>query len=176
MTKKEAIRQILSFYKNDNPVVITSCGKTSREAWAVAKEIGMNIIPLTGSMGMAMSLSIGFAIANPCKDVVVIMGDGEFLMGFNAVLHIRSEYINNLKHFVLVDHEYESTGGQNNAWFGDIGGMVWEVYDNVHEELKLDESERYNKKILCLVTVETIKKVAPRIPDIELQKTVRGIK
>jgi len=26
MTKKEAIEKILIYYKNDNPIVITSCG------------------------------------------------------------------------------------------------------------------------------------------------------
>ncbi len=176
MTKKEVIERILIYYKNDNPIVITSCGRTSREAWEVADKLSMKIIPLTGSMGMAMSLSIGFAMANPFREVIVIMGDGEFLMGFNAVLHVPSEYINNLKHFVLVDNEYESTGGQTNAWFGDIGGMVWEVYDNVHDDLVLKESERYNKKFLCLIPVETTKQKASRIPDSELPKAVRRIK
>lgn len=174
MTKREAIEKILMFHKNDKPIVITSCGRTSREAWAVAKKLGMDIIPLTGSMGMATSLSIGIAMANPFREVIVIMGDGEYLMGFNSVLHVHSEYVNRIKHYVLVDYEYESTGRQDNAWFDDIGGMVWEVYDNVHTGLKF-EVDDFNKKILYLVPVETSDKKAPRIPDSELPKAVRRI-
>jgi hypothetical protein len=83
--------------------------------------------------------------------------------------------VNRIKHFVLVDYEYESTGGQCNAWFGDIGGMVWEVYDEVYESLRLEEKDMY-KKVLCLVQVETTEKKAPRIPDSELPKTVRRVK
>jgi len=179
MTKREAIKKILTFYKNDNPIVITSCGRTSREAWKVAKELDMDIIPLTGSMGMATSLSVGYAIANSFREVIVIMGDGEYLMGFNAVLHVHNEYINRLKHFVLVDYEYESTGGQDNSWFGDIGGMVGDIYDNVYgslDNLCLTEKDNYKyRKVLYLVHVETTKEKAPRIPDSELPKTVRRI-
>lgn len=172
MTKKEAITKILSFYKGDNPIVITSCGKTSREAWAIARQLEMDIIPLTGSMGMATSLSIGMAMADPFREVIVIMGDGEYMMGFNAVLHLESAYVNRIKHFILVDHEYESTGRQINIWFNDISVMTWEVYDYVYTRLRLEEKDKQGK-VLCLVPVEASKKKAPRIPDSELPKTIR---
>lgn len=175
-TKREAIKEIFRKYVNKNSIVITSCGIISREAYAVVNDKGSRFyrfIPLTGSMGMCMSLSLGLAIAEPDKEIIVIMGDGEYMMGYNALLNISKSNVKNFKHFVLVDYEYESTGGQPNAFSYfcvNDSNISW------YTDVKYDLTPNNPKKtpIGFFINVdESDKPIAPRVPDKELQILVK---
>ncbi|MHA1307725.1 MAG: thiamine pyrophosphate-dependent enzyme [Candidatus Heimdallarchaeota archaeon] len=72
-----ALKDLIS----DNEIIVSSNGNISREAF--------NLLPqpqvyLRGSMGLPVPIGLGLALANPDKQVIVITGDGNFLMGFNS--------------------------------------------------------------------------------------------
>src|SRR4051812_33582965 len=67
---------------------------------------------MIGSMGLALSIGLGLALAQPKKRVIVLDGDGNVLMGMNALASAASERPTNLLHVVLDNSSHASTGGQ----------------------------------------------------------------
>lgn len=182
MTKADAIYDVMMH--NDGAIFITSCGLTSKFAYEVAYYEDKTILPLTGSMGMTASLSIGYALARPEKRVVAIMGDGDFLMGFNALFHLMEdyEYLDNLIHIVLIDKKYQSTGGQPlvNGWNFPIIEMVRNSYTNIQDVVG-DETIDWvfcssKGSSIIFMYVDNDDKKAPRVPDDQLATLARGLK
>ncbi len=58
-----------------------------------------------GSMGFALPASIGAKLANPDKEVIAIVGDGEALMSIQALQTIKDENLN-VKIIVINDGSY----------------------------------------------------------------------
>ena len=91
-------------------VVITSTGYINRKVYAL-KDRDRNFYML-GSLGMALAIGLGIALNRPDLTVVVISGDGACLMNLGSlVLHNRLG-LPNLKHYIIDNGCYESTGGQ----------------------------------------------------------------
>jgi thiamine pyrophosphate-dependent acetolactate synthase large subunit-like protein len=67
---------------------------------------------MIGSMGLGLSIGLGLALAQPNKRVIVLDGDGNVLMGMNALASVGSERPKNLRHVVLDNQTHGSTGGQ----------------------------------------------------------------
>lgn len=176
MTKAQAIYDVMTHY--DDAVFIASCGWTSRFAYEVAYYENKKILPLTGSMGMTASLSIGYALANPDVEVVALMGDGDYFMGFNALLNMSNLDCRNLTHVVLIDGQYESTGGQPTTKCTDfLLDMIRSPYGRVQECLEVSEIEMLNNESsLVLLYVDNDDKKAPRVPDKELPNLAKGLK
>ncbi|MHA1125221.1 MAG: thiamine pyrophosphate-dependent enzyme [Candidatus Heimdallarchaeota archaeon] len=100
-----ALKDLIS----DNEIIVSSNGNISREAF--------NLLPqpqvyLRGSMGLPVPIGLGLALANPDKQVIVITGDGNFLMGFNSSVTTAFYKPNNLKILILDNNKYFTTGGQ----------------------------------------------------------------
>ncbi|MEW6620682.1 MAG: thiamine pyrophosphate-dependent enzyme [bacterium] len=67
---------------------------------------------MLGSMGLAASIGIGIAINVPTKPVIIIEGDGNFLMN-PTNMFLAGEYaLKNLIHIIIDNNMYKSTGGQ----------------------------------------------------------------
>jgi sulfopyruvate decarboxylase subunit beta len=67
---------------------------------------------MIGSMGLGLSIGLGLALARPARRVFVLDGDGNVLMGMNALASAGSERPENLYHVVLDNQAHASTGGQ----------------------------------------------------------------
>ena len=67
---------------------------------------------LGGSMGTALAAALGVAEKRPERDVVVLLGDGETLMGASSLWSLAGLAPKNLLAVVLVDGHYTITGGQ----------------------------------------------------------------
>jgi thiamine pyrophosphate-dependent acetolactate synthase large subunit-like protein len=67
---------------------------------------------MIGSMGLGLSIALGLALARPKRRVVSLDGDGNVLMGMNALASVGSERPPNLYHVVLDNQAHASTGGQ----------------------------------------------------------------
>jgi thiamine pyrophosphate-dependent acetolactate synthase large subunit-like protein len=65
------------------------------------------------SMGSALPLAMGVAEAVPDRPVVALLGDGELLMGANALWSVGAYQPGNLIAVVLADGLYSITGGQS---------------------------------------------------------------
>ena len=91
-------------------VVIGTTGYTGRELYAC--EDRANQIYMVGSMGCAVSLGLGIALAQPERKVIVLDGDGSALMRLGAQSIVGYEQPQNLCHVLLDNGIHESTGGQ----------------------------------------------------------------
>ncbi|MHA1219840.1 MAG: thiamine pyrophosphate-dependent enzyme, partial [Candidatus Heimdallarchaeaceae archaeon] len=90
-------------------LIVSSNGNVSRQAY--------NFLPqpqvyLRGSMGLPMSIGLGLALAQPEKQILVITGDGNFLMGLSSMTTIGNYKPANLKIIILDNAIYATTGGQ----------------------------------------------------------------
>jgi thiamine pyrophosphate-dependent acetolactate synthase large subunit-like protein len=108
MRGEEVIASLKEFISDDT-LIVSSNGNVSRQAY--------NFLPqpqvyLRGSMGLPMSIGLGLALAQPEKQVLVITGDGNFLMGLSSMTTIGNYKPANLKIIILDNAIYATTGGQ----------------------------------------------------------------
>jgi thiamine pyrophosphate-dependent acetolactate synthase large subunit-like protein len=68
-----------------------------------------------GSMGLASSLSLGLALAQPSRRVFVLDGDGSLLMNLGSLASIGWTRPANLILVVIDNERYGTTGGQETA-------------------------------------------------------------
>jgi len=110
MKRIEAIKNVM--YNVKDEIVVSSCGKISREVYAV-KDRPKNFY-IQGSMGAALPVGIGLALSTNQK-VIVLAGDGEILMGLDSLVllnKLQRDSNINLELFILDNNKYQSTGGQ----------------------------------------------------------------
>lgn len=93
----------------DNDIVVSSNGNISREAYHFLPQPQ---VYLRGSMGLPVAVGIGMALAKPTKRIIVITGDGNFLMGLNSAATAAFYQPANLKILILDNQKYFTTGGQ----------------------------------------------------------------
>ena len=68
--------------------------------------------PLWGGMGGAVMIGLGLALAQPTRNVLVITGDGEMLMGLGSLATVGITRPKNLSVVVLDNEVYGETGQQ----------------------------------------------------------------
>ena len=121
MTREDAINNILD--EIGDALVISTTGKISRELYELRIKRGEepNDFYMMGSMGHALPIGIGVALATD-KEVVVIDGDGAALMQMGAIATMKHYKLNhkNLRHYVLNNNSYDSTGGQETTYFPEL--------------------------------------------------------
>ena len=108
LDRRAAVKSLLS--NRGDMLVLTGLGGTCWDAAAAGDD------PLTfylwGAMGGAAMVGLGLALAQPERRVVVITGDGEFLMGLGALATISAEKPKNLGIVVIDNEHYGETGMQ----------------------------------------------------------------
>jgi phosphonopyruvate decarboxylase len=67
---------------------------------------------MQGSMGHAIGLGLGTALARPDTQVIVLDGDGSALMHLGGLALVGERRPANLMHVILDNGTYDSTGGQ----------------------------------------------------------------
>ena len=70
------------------------------------------IFHMWNSMGMASSIGLGVALAQPERRVVVLDGDGALLMNLGSLATVGMAGVRNLVHVVWDNGGWEITGGQ----------------------------------------------------------------
>jgi thiamine pyrophosphate-dependent acetolactate synthase large subunit-like protein len=91
-------------------VVITSLGSPTYDV-ASAGDHDRNFY-LWGAMGGAAMIGLGLALAKPTVPVMVLLGDGEALMGMGAFATIALQNPPNLSVIILDNELYGETGSQ----------------------------------------------------------------
>ncbi|MFO0754877.1 MAG: thiamine pyrophosphate-dependent enzyme [Byssovorax sp.] len=109
MNKLDAIKALMKLVGKDDLIVCCN-GMIGRELYTV--EDRPSNFYMIGSMGLGLSIGLGLALSRPNRRVVVLDGDGNVLMGMNALASAGSEAPPNLIHVVLDNHTHASTGGQ----------------------------------------------------------------
>jgi phosphonopyruvate decarboxylase len=95
----------------DTDVIVATTGYTGRELYANGDR--PNQLYMVGSMGCAVSVGLGLAVAGPDRRVIVLDGDGAALMRLGASATVGYERPGNLVHVLLDNGLHESTGGQS---------------------------------------------------------------
>jgi sulfopyruvate decarboxylase subunit beta len=108
MTRWDALATIVPLA--GDALIITCNGMLGRDLWALGDRPGN--FYMIGSMGLASSIGLGLAIAQPAKRVVILDGDGNLLMNLGGLANVGALAPSNLTHFVLDNGAHASTGGQ----------------------------------------------------------------
>ena len=111
MTSLDAIRQIVRA-AGGGPIV-ASLGHPAYDLFATGDRAAN--FYTWGSMGLASSIGLGLAMAQPEKRVYVIDGDGALLMNLGSLATIGWTRPANLVVVVLDNEQYGTTGGQDTA-------------------------------------------------------------
>jgi sulfopyruvate decarboxylase subunit beta len=109
MKRMEAARIVLSQAGDDALIVICN-GMIGREVWTIGDR--PTHFYMIGSMGLASSIALGLALAQPKRRVVCVDGDGNVLMGMGVLGSIAVAAPKNLFHVVLDNEAHGSTGDQ----------------------------------------------------------------
>ena len=104
--------QYLTAAAGDEPI-IASLGHPAYDLFA-AKDRPANLYTW-GSMGLASSVGLGLALAQPSRRVFVLDGDGSLLMNLGSLATIGWTRPANLTLVVIDNGRYATTGGQDTA-------------------------------------------------------------
>jgi thiamine pyrophosphate-dependent acetolactate synthase large subunit-like protein len=111
MTRLDATRQIAAALGKDP--VIASLGHPAYDLFATGDRD--TYFYTWGSMGLASSIGLGLAMAQPDRRVVVLDGDGSLLMNLGSLATMGWVKATNLVLIVLDNALYGTTGGQDTA-------------------------------------------------------------
>jgi thiamine pyrophosphate-dependent acetolactate synthase large subunit-like protein len=94
--------------------IVAGIGLTNFDLWAAARERPQNFYML-GSMGLALPIALGVALAQPQRKVISIESDGSLLMQLGVLGTIAAHRVGNLVAIVWDNETYQITGGQPTA-------------------------------------------------------------
>lgn len=108
--RRDLAKQIISRAEQTGALVVTGLGST---AWDSAAAGDRDLtFPLWGAMGGAAAMGLGLAQAQPDRQVIVMTGDGEMLMGVGTFATIGANQPDNLSIAVFDNEHYGETGMQ----------------------------------------------------------------
>jgi thiamine pyrophosphate-dependent acetolactate synthase large subunit-like protein len=91
--------------------VVAGIGNTNFDLWAAASSRPQNYYML-GSMGLAVPIAVGVALAQPNRHVVALEGDGSLLMQLGCLATVAMLKVKNLTIIVMDNGIYQITGSQ----------------------------------------------------------------
>ena len=92
-------------------LIISGLSGAARDIGYLTKE-APNTYLLGGAMGAAASMGLGLALAQPDKRVLIVSGDGEFLMNVSSLATIGHMRPSNLAMLCIDNGRYGETGNQ----------------------------------------------------------------
>ena len=107
MIQKEFLTNLLN--ENKEATIISSLGTISYDLDAIEHP---HKICVRGAMGSVMSIGLGYSMALPERKVVVLIGDGAFLMKGMSLTTILKYNLSNLRIIIIDNGCHKSTGGQ----------------------------------------------------------------
>jgi thiamine pyrophosphate-dependent acetolactate synthase large subunit-like protein len=128
LSRFDATRHVVSRLADD--LVVASLGNAKYDLFR-AGDRPLNFY-LWNSMGMASSVALGLAMAQPGRRVIVLDGDGALLMNLGSLATEAMRRPPNLIHIVWDNRQYQLTGGQptHTAYGADLAriaeGAGWE--------------------------------------------------
>jgi len=104
----ELIQELADLLTGDELLISTN-GNISRQVYHY---LPRPQIYLRGSMGLGIPVGVGVALSRPEKQVLVITGDGNLLMGLSSLSTTSFIGPKNLSILILDNNEYATTGHQ----------------------------------------------------------------
>jgi phosphonopyruvate decarboxylase len=90
---------------------VSGLAGASRDAAALTGD-GANLYSMAGTMGAAVSMGLGMALSAPDRNVAVINGDGEMLMGIGSLVTVAAAQPQNLTIVCQDNAMHGETGAQ----------------------------------------------------------------
>jgi thiamine pyrophosphate-dependent acetolactate synthase large subunit-like protein len=112
MNRFELTKRLVAHLKHDE-AVIGGIGNANFDLWASGQR-PQNFYML-GSMGLAIPIALGVAIAQPRRHVIALEGDGSLLMQLGCLATVAERAPNNLTIVVWDNGIYQITGSQPTA-------------------------------------------------------------
>jgi len=105
----EITKRLVARLTNEE-AVIGGIGNTNFDLWSAGHR-PQNFYML-GSMGLAIPIAFGVALAQPHRHVIALEGDGSLLMQLGCLVTIAAHKPNNLTMVIMDNGLYQITGGQ----------------------------------------------------------------
>ena len=112
MNRFDLTKRLVSRLKNEE-AVIGGIGNTNFDLWAAGRR-PQNFYML-GSMGLAIPIAVGVALAQPSRHVIALEGDGSLLMQLGCLTTVATLAQKNLTIVVMDNGIYQITGSQPTA-------------------------------------------------------------
>src|ERR1044071_8424965 len=112
LNRFDITKRLVGLLRNEEAVV-GGIGNTNFDLWAAGRR-PQNFYML-GSMGLAIPIALGVALAQPARRVVAIEGDGSLLMQLGCLTTIANVAPKNLAIIVWDNAMYQITGSQKTA-------------------------------------------------------------
>ena len=112
MNRFDITRRMVARLHRDE-AVIGGIGYTNFDLWAAGRR-PQNFYML-GSMGLAVPIALGVAIAQPQRQTIALEGDGSILMQLGCLATVANRKQTNLTIVIMDNGTYQITGGQKAA-------------------------------------------------------------
>src|SRR5260370_8046935 len=109
LNRFDLTKQLVARLRNDE-AVIGGIGNTNFDLWSAGHR-PQNFYML-GSMGLAIPIAFGVALAQPQRHVIALEGDGSLLMQLGCLVTIAAQQPKNLTMVIMDNGLYQITGGQ----------------------------------------------------------------
>jgi thiamine pyrophosphate-dependent acetolactate synthase large subunit-like protein len=106
----EQALEALAAMRAENQIVIAN--QMSARVWPNTSQHPLDLNYLSSTMGGAVPLGLGIAIARPDCEVIVLSGDVSLLMNLGCLVSVTASGVTNLTVILLDNGIYEVTGGQ----------------------------------------------------------------
>jgi thiamine pyrophosphate-dependent acetolactate synthase large subunit-like protein len=114
MNRYDITRRMVGLLHQDE-AVIGGIGYTNFDLWAASEAPGgrrQQNFYMLGSMGLAVPIALGVAIAQPFRKVFALEGDGSILMQLGSLSTVAARSQKNLCIVIMDNGTYQITGGQ----------------------------------------------------------------
>jgi thiamine pyrophosphate-dependent acetolactate synthase large subunit-like protein len=109
MNRFDITKRMVAQLRNEEAVV-GGIGYTNFDLWAAGQR-PQNFYML-GSMGLAVPIGMGVALAQPKRKVIALEGDGSILMQLGSLATVAARKQKNLVIVIMDNGAYQITGGQ----------------------------------------------------------------
>lgn len=181
LNRRDVVKKILA--DRGDALVVTGLGSSTWDVFAISPS-DRNFY-LWGAMGSAAIVGLGLATAQPDKQVIVITGDGEMLMGIGSLATIGVRKPPNLSIVVLDNEHYGETGMQQSHTSFDASlpeiakaSGIKDVH-LVEDDSQLDDvvGRVRSPKGTCFVTIKVAStdpgKALPTTDGVDIKNTFR---
>jgi thiamine pyrophosphate-dependent acetolactate synthase large subunit-like protein len=114
MNRYDITKRMIELLKQDE-AVIGGIGYTNFDLWAASASTSgrrQQNFYMLGSMGLAVPIALGVAIAQPHRKVFALEGDGSILMQLGSLSTVAARRQKNLCIVIMDNGAYQITGGQ----------------------------------------------------------------
>jgi len=117
MNRYDITKRLVGLLHEDE-AVIGGIGYTNFDLWAASESASgrrQQNFYMLGSMGLAVPIAMGVAIAQPRRKVFALEGDGSVLMQLGSLSTVAARKQKNLCVVIMDNGAYQITGGQKTA-------------------------------------------------------------